>query len=231
MISKLKPHAPVIITAVLVSALMAGGPALAQAVDRVVNADKVDGKHAVGAGASSTARAGKLVATDRNGKLPNNIIAKAPDSARIGGRTLASLGSTVLSRTNTVSLSTGHNYLCSTETVEVTRPSLALVDYGTSFLGGAGGADVSTMPVVSNDGEASWEVFREGFGQSSTTAAANDWGSTGSSAPLELEAGASYSFAIRSNLFAGVAAGSGTCSLTVQIMPLGPNTFLPTWPN
>lgn len=52
------------------------------------NADTVDGKHAVGAGASVTRRRGKLVATSgTTGRLPNNIIATAPDSARLGGYT------------------------------------------------------------------------------------------------------------------------------------------------
>jgi hypothetical protein len=39
-----------------------------------VNADRVDGKHAVGAGASRTTRAGKLVATNAAGLLPDNIV-------------------------------------------------------------------------------------------------------------------------------------------------------------
>lgn len=54
----------------------------------VANADKVDNKHAVGAKASVTKRAGKLVATDKTGRLPNDIIAKAPDSALFNGLTL-----------------------------------------------------------------------------------------------------------------------------------------------
>ena len=51
-----------------------------------MNSDKVDGKHAVGAGATPTSRAGKLVATNSSGRLPNNIIAKAPDSGLLDGR-------------------------------------------------------------------------------------------------------------------------------------------------
>lgn len=66
------------------------GPGLAQAAYDAVNSDKVDGLHAVGAGASVTNRKGKLVATNGStGRLPNNIIAKAPDSARLGGKTAA----------------------------------------------------------------------------------------------------------------------------------------------
>jgi hypothetical protein len=53
-----------------------------------MNAHKVDGKHAVGARASPKQRAGKLVATDGSGSLPNGIIDRAPDSARLGGLSL-----------------------------------------------------------------------------------------------------------------------------------------------
>ncbi len=50
------------------------------------NADKVDGKHAVGATASANSRRGKLVATSRSsGRLPNNIIAKALDANLLDG--------------------------------------------------------------------------------------------------------------------------------------------------
>jgi hypothetical protein len=63
-----------------------GGPALAAAVF-ANNSDKVDGKHAVGAGASVDKRKGKLIATNkRTGRLPNNIIAKAPNSKTLDGK-------------------------------------------------------------------------------------------------------------------------------------------------
>ncbi|WP_109510287.1 hypothetical protein [Nocardioides speluncae] len=56
------------------------------------NSDKVDGKHAVGAGASTAQRKGKLVATrPTTGRLPDNIIKKAPDASRLGGYTHAAL--------------------------------------------------------------------------------------------------------------------------------------------
>jgi hypothetical protein len=41
------------------------------------NADKVDGRHAVGHGASARKRAGKLVATNKRGQLPSNIVKPA----------------------------------------------------------------------------------------------------------------------------------------------------------
>ena len=50
------------------------------------NADKVDGRHAVGVGATVHQRAGKLVATSGStGRLPSNIIAKAPNSETLDG--------------------------------------------------------------------------------------------------------------------------------------------------
>ena len=69
-----------------IAALIIGVPTGAMAA-YVANADRVDHKHAVGAGASQNARAGKLVATNGEGRLPNGIIAKAPNSARLGGLT------------------------------------------------------------------------------------------------------------------------------------------------
>lgn len=65
-------------------------PAAARSVvDFARNADRVDGRHAVGARASLTERRNKLVSTNKKGYLPNNIIRRAPDSARLGGRPAA----------------------------------------------------------------------------------------------------------------------------------------------
>jgi hypothetical protein len=54
------------------------GPAAARTVaDYAKNADKVDGKHAVGAGASKTQAKNKLVAHDRKGQLPAKFVPKS----------------------------------------------------------------------------------------------------------------------------------------------------------
>jgi len=72
------------------TACLIGGAAIPPAAAAVLNADTVDGKSAVGAGATISARKGKLVATNpTTGVLPGNIIAKAPDSARLAGNTAA----------------------------------------------------------------------------------------------------------------------------------------------
>ena len=74
-----------------VVASMIAAPTVAVAA-YVANADRVDQKHAVGAGASVDNRKGKLVATNATtGRLPNNIIAKAPDANRLDGMDSADL--------------------------------------------------------------------------------------------------------------------------------------------
>ena len=81
----IRKHLSTILVAMVTAAVTAGAPAIAAAFD-ALNADKVDGKHAVGAGASVTKRKGKLVATNKQGRLPNNIIKKAPDANKLDGK-------------------------------------------------------------------------------------------------------------------------------------------------
>ena len=75
-------------TALVTATVTVGAPAVADAVVRYArNADKVDGKHAVPASASTAERKGKLVATSgTTGRLPNNIIGKAADEDKLDGR-------------------------------------------------------------------------------------------------------------------------------------------------
>lgn len=66
----------------LALALVSGGSYAAGQYD-AQNADKVDGKDAVGAKTSAASRAGNLVATDKHGRVP--------DSAKLGGYTHAKM--------------------------------------------------------------------------------------------------------------------------------------------
>ena len=67
------------LTAVTVSAVAQSEPAsVSPASVSSINAHRVDGKHAVGAGASRANRAGKLVATNAQGYLPSNILNPRP---------------------------------------------------------------------------------------------------------------------------------------------------------
>ena len=78
-----------IVVAVVTAAITSGAPALAHGVNHALfahEADKVDGKSAVGSGASRNERKGKLVTTNsKTGRLPNNIIRRARDSALLDG--------------------------------------------------------------------------------------------------------------------------------------------------
>ncbi|CAN5735416.1 hypothetical protein BH20ACT23_BH20ACT23_16350 [soil metagenome] len=74
-----------VVIAVVAAAVTGLAIPAVSAVVRATNADKVDGRHAVGSGATQTERARKLVATGKNGKLPNTIIAKAPNANKLDG--------------------------------------------------------------------------------------------------------------------------------------------------
>ncbi len=86
---RLRRHIPFLVTGLVAGLVVAAGPQLARAAQQVVNADKVDGKHAVSAGASAKKRANKLVATDKRGHLPDDIIVKAPDADLLDGKSSA----------------------------------------------------------------------------------------------------------------------------------------------
>ena len=67
------------LTAVTVSAMAQSGPeSVNPAAVSDIDAHRVDGRHAVGAGASRARRAGKLVATDSDGYLPSDILSPRP---------------------------------------------------------------------------------------------------------------------------------------------------------
>ena len=74
-----------VVIAVVAAAVTGLAVPAVSAVVRATNADKVDGRHAVGSGATQAERARKVVATGRNGKLPNAIIAKAPNANKLDG--------------------------------------------------------------------------------------------------------------------------------------------------
>ena len=89
MSSVIRKHAATFGVALVTSLVAAGaGPAIAHGVHALFahNSDKVDGLHAVKSGTSKKKRRGKLVATSRKtGRLPNNIIKKAPDANKLDG--------------------------------------------------------------------------------------------------------------------------------------------------
>jgi hypothetical protein len=163
----LRKHLPTVLIAMVVAAVTAGGPAIAHGVQHALfahNADKVDGKNAVGSDASLAARRGKLVATNKNtGRLPNNIILKATNAERIDGidsRDLSRRGGRAFSDTFTegspMSLTVpgyGHFVLYCDDNNTPSTPGDDLVTYGYSQELGAGAlngmrATFATSPTV-----------------------------------------------------------------------------------
>jgi hypothetical protein len=84
-IRSIKSNLSTVAAAAAVVGLLAAAPATAAIVRYARNADKVDGKHAVAATRSGNRRAGKLVATNSDGYLPNNILRSARDARRLNG--------------------------------------------------------------------------------------------------------------------------------------------------
>jgi len=89
-------------TALLVAIFGSAGPAIAHGVQHALfahNADKVDGKHAVAASASASKRAGKLVAANSLGRLPDSERIDGLDSTSLQRRvaSVCALGSSVRS--------------------------------------------------------------------------------------------------------------------------------------
>lgn len=83
-----RKHAATIAVAMVTAVVTANAPAIAHGVHAMFahNADKVDGLHAVKSNATKKKRRGKLVATSaKTGRLPNNIIKKAPDANKLDG--------------------------------------------------------------------------------------------------------------------------------------------------
>ena len=75
-----------VIAAVLTTAVvLGGGPSVARMVFDAKNANKVDGLHAKKYNVKAKKRRNKLIATNKKGFLPNNIIKVARNSAKLAG--------------------------------------------------------------------------------------------------------------------------------------------------
>lgn len=123
------------IAAVVIAVVAAATPGFAQGVLAVadVNADRVDGKHAVGFGATVDNRSGKLVATNAvTGRLPNDIIAKAPNADKVDGHHANELSRVAMMATSdTLDLTTGEQTYGTTLTITAPRDGFVVV-YGST---------------------------------------------------------------------------------------------------
>ena len=97
MLRLLRQHLATITVAFVTAAVTAGGPAVAAVVaDYARNSDQVDGRDAVGAGASAAERAGNVVATNRAGKLPASAIPTVSNAEKLDGLDAAKFTRSVL---------------------------------------------------------------------------------------------------------------------------------------
>ncbi len=91
MFRSLRRHGTTVLVAMLTAALTAAAPAVARSALDVINADKVDGKDAVGSAATLAHAAGKLVAHNNAGVIPKRFVPMAgkADTATNAGHAAA----------------------------------------------------------------------------------------------------------------------------------------------
>jgi hypothetical protein len=104
MLKRFKMDLRTIVIAVVAAAVTAGGPAIAHGVHAAFahNADKVDGKHAVGSGSSLGNAGGKLVATQGSGKFAPKFIPTLKSFQAVKSSNESLAGSTSSGTANTV---------------------------------------------------------------------------------------------------------------------------------
>ncbi len=123
------------ISAVVIAVVTAAAPGVAQGVLAVagLNADMVDGRHAVGFGATVDNRKGRLVATSGvTGRLPNDIIAKAPNADKVDGHDANGLTRVAMMATSdTLDLGTGEQTYGSPLTITAPGDGFVVV-YGST---------------------------------------------------------------------------------------------------
>jgi hypothetical protein len=146
------------ILAMGVAAMVLSGGAGAYAQATVANADKVDGRHAVGPTATNAQAAGKLVATGATGRLNARFLPKVGDADRLDGRDSSAYQQrcapgSVLARTVVDYTLTGaawspdpvradHTFVCDGQSVLVRRTGTGKYDVALA------GTDSGTLPVM-----------------------------------------------------------------------------------
>jgi hypothetical protein len=161
----LKRDLRTIVIAVVAAAVTAGGPAMAHGVAHALfahNADKVDGKHAVGSGAALGNAAGKLVTTAGNGKFAPKFItlrsfqAVNPAFDSLAGATSSGTALTIMTMqdlpagTYVITGQVGVNSSGTTTSRVICETTLgsATTHAITSIGGGAGNIFQNTIPVT-----------------------------------------------------------------------------------
>ncbi len=83
--SFIRNNTKVIVAVAVTAALLGGGPSIARIAFDARNAERVDGLSAKKFNAKAKKRKNKLIATNKKGFLPNNIIKRAPNAAKLMG--------------------------------------------------------------------------------------------------------------------------------------------------
>ena len=152
------------IVAMGVAAMVLSGGAGAYAQATVANADKVDGRHAVGPTATNAQAAGKLVATGSTGRFAAKFLPKVGDADKLDGRDSSAYQQrcapgSVLARTMVDWLATGatwddvpavadKTYVCNGQSILVRRNGVG--HYDLAFAGFSGGSALPVMTVTPN---------------------------------------------------------------------------------
>lgn len=220
-------------TAVVTATVITGGPALAASVVAyATNAGAVDGRHAVPANASLAGRRGKLVATGaKSGRLPDDIIARAPDSARLQGTPLSGLAGSAIVAYGSWSPTGTQTPFCATAAYVPPLDSFATVvvdaeeytDGPTSFL--------AVQAAVSTDGGTTFAGALPA-GILDTTLTTHSSATVSAVATVALTRGRRYAFAGLGYTSAPAMSTYGKCTLDVQVTPRLPGTrvIIPTAP-
>ncbi len=211
-------------TAVVTATVITGGPALAASVVAYAkNAGAVDGRHAVANTASVAARRGQLVATGaRSGQLPNDIIARAPDSARLQGIPLSGLAGSAIFAHGFWSPSTDLKSFCRTAAYTPATDSFATIVVDADAFTTGPATTLVVHPAVSTDGGATFAPTRPNW-YLATAVPTHSYGSVSNVATVALVRGRHYAFAGVGNTSSATPI-AGDCTLDVQIVPRLPGS-------
>ncbi len=211
-------------TGVVTALVVSGGPALAASVVAYArNAGAVDGRHAVPANASVAARKGKLVATGaKSGQLPNDIIARAPNSDRLAGTPITGLATSFLNVHGPSTLTTTAAPICATAVYTPTTGGVATIEVvARAYNPDSSATVVAVTPAVSADGGATFTAIPPDIGMLTSIPSAS-FGSVSDAGTFPLTRGVHYAFASL-----GQTVGPSVtveCVLNVQLTPRLPGT-------
>jgi hypothetical protein len=230
---QLRKHLPTVLIAMIVAAVTAGGPAIADGVRHALfahNSDKVDGRHAVGPRAGLTKAKGKLDAHNKAGKLPAKFIPKvnaSKNADKLGGRAGSGL-------TRTASTATGTTFLIGTD-FDPYGSDLTIQAPAAGFVVVTGGSSYSDIGCTTDNGcwvqahikHVQTDAISQTMGSAASTAEENEFFSTPLTAVFPVDPGTNtFQILIRRAAGNGQIRTSGM-SLSAIYSPFGPTGNTP----